>query len=230
MNHATGSTESTDSTDSTDTTETQNLESALGVLKSAGLSADALHMLRRKCNLTGATEPHASVSTTTLANKLAAKRKQGRQKLTSAEVLEIYGLRPRLPPLPPGRDNRYFHGKLVYSETLGPRYGVSPLTIRDIWAGRSWTLFTKHPVLPGSGAANKQAVRAKLQANRAVATKLRREEALNAKAAAKAVRRAEWQATLAAKRAARKTESKALTKARNAQRAVRKHQCAVSTN
>ena len=221
-------------TDSTDTTETQNLENALDVLKSAGLSADALHMLRRKCNLTSATEPHASVSTTTLANKLAAKRKQGRQKLTSAEVLEIYDLRPRLPPLPPGRDNRYFHGKLVHSETLGPRYGVSPLTIRDIWAGRSWTFFTKHPVLPGSGAANKQAVRAKLKANRAVATKLRREEALNAKAAAKAaakaVRRAEWQAKLAAKREARKTENKALTKARKTQRAAGKHQCAASTN
>ena len=115
-------------TDST-ATDTENVENALAVLKSAGLCADALHLLRRKCNLSSAIEPHASVSTTTFANKLYAKRKQGRQKLTSAEALEIYDLRPRLPPPPPGRDNRYFHGKLVYSETLGPRYGVSPLTI-----------------------------------------------------------------------------------------------------
>ena len=158
------------------------------------------------------TEPQTSVSTKTLANKLDAKRKQGRQKLTSAEVLEIYDMRPRLPPLPPGRDNRYFHGKLVYSETLGPRYGVSPLTIRDIWAGRSWTLFTKHPVLPGSGAANKQAVRDKLKANRAAATKLRREEAAQAKAAAKAARRAEWKAKLAAKREARLANKQTQTK------------------
>jgi len=195
-------------TDSTDTQKDESVANALAVLKSAGLCADALHILRRKCNLTSVTEPHASVSTTTLANKLNAKRKQGRQKLTSAEVLEIYDLRPRLPPLPPGRDNRYFHGKLVYSETLGPRYGVSPLTIRDIWAGRSWTLFTKHPVLPGSGAANKQAVRDKLKANRAAATKLRREEAAQAKAAAKAARRAEFQAKVAARRETREAKKK----------------------
>ena len=193
-------------TDST-AADTENVENALAVLKSAGLCAEALHMLRRKCNLTSATEPQTSVSTTTLANKLYAKRKQGRQKLTSAEVLEIYDLRPRLPPLPPGRDNRYFHGKLVYSETLGPRYGVSPLTIRDIWAGRSWTFFTKHPVLPGSGAANKQAVRDKLRADRATATKLRREEAAKAKAAVKAARRAERKAKLAARREARQAST-----------------------
>ena len=190
----------------TTSTDTKNVENALTVLKSAGLCTNALHMLRRKCNLTSGTELQASVSTTTFANKFHAKRKQGRQKLTSAEALEIYDLRPRLPPPPPGRDNRYFHGKLVYSETLGPRYGVSPLTIRDIWAGRSWTLFTKHPVLPGSGAANKQAVRDKLKANRAAATQLRREEAAKVKAAAKAARRAEWQAKLAAMREARQAK------------------------
>lgn len=196
----------------TKSTDTQNVETALAVLKSAGLCADALHILRRKCNLTSVAEPHTSISTKKFASKLDAKRKQGRQKLTSAEVLEIYDMRPRLPPLPPGRDNRYFHGKLVYSETLGPRYGVSPLTIRDIWAGRSWTLFTKHPVLPGSGAANKQAVRDKLKANRAAATRLRREEAAQVKATAKAARRAEFQAKLAARREARKANKQTQTK------------------
>lgn len=186
----------------------QNMQNALDVLKSVGLNADALHMLRRKCNLTNDIIPQTSVSTNTLANKLSMKRKQGRQKLTSAEVLEIYDLRPRLPPLPPGRDNRYFHGKLCYSATLGPRYGVSWQTILDIWAGRSWTHFTKHPVLPGSGACNKQAARARLSAQRAAATKLRREEAAKAKAAAKASRRAAWKAKLAAKREAKKLQCK----------------------
>ena len=143
-----------------------------------------------------------------LANKFPAKRKQGRQKLTSAEVLEIYSLRPRLPPLPPGRDNRYFHGKLCHSATLGPRYGVSWQTILDIWAGRSWTHFTKHPVLPGSGASNKQAARDRLSAQRAAATKLRREEAAKAKAAAKATRRAAWLAKLAARREAREAKKR----------------------
>ena len=214
---------------SDDTQRTHSLKNALDVLKAAGLPADALQMLRRKCDLTNDITCYTSVSTNTLANKFAAKRKQGRQKLTSAEVLEIYSLRPRLTPLPPGRDNRYFHGKLCHSATLGPRYGVSWQTILDIWAGRSWTHFTKHPVLPGSGASNKQAARARISAQRAAATKLRREEAAKAKAQAKADRRAAWLAKLAAKRQAREAEKAAAHARTKAKQALRNGHYVVMT-
>ena len=63
-------------------------------------------------------------------------------------------------------------------------------------------------VLPGSGAFNKQAARARISAQRAAATKLRREEAAKAKAAAKTARRAAWLAKLAARREAREAKKR----------------------
>ncbi|KAJ1471438.1 hypothetical protein T484DRAFT_1844075 [Baffinella frigidus] len=60
------------------------------------------------------------------------------RQLTPARALEIYKLRPQLKN--PGQLRR---GAMVSCKAIAPQFGVSPKTVREIWAGRAWTRATR---------------------------------------------------------------------------------------
>ena len=62
-----------------------------------------------------------------------------RQQLTAEEAAEIFELRPRTSN---GAQSK--RGSMINCKAIGPKFGVSPKTIRDIWRGRTWTEATKH--------------------------------------------------------------------------------------
>ena len=62
-----------------------------------------------------------------------------RQQLTAEEAAEIFSLRPKTTN---GSNSK--RGSMIHCKTIGPKFGVSPKTIRDIWRGRTWTEATKH--------------------------------------------------------------------------------------
>ena len=63
---------------------------------------------------------------------------QHTRKLTPARALEIFMLRPQLKTL--GQLRR---GSMVHCKTIAPQFGVSPKTVREIWAGRAWARATR---------------------------------------------------------------------------------------
>ena len=62
-----------------------------------------------------------------------------RQQLTAEEAAEIFSLRPK-----PAKGIPSKRGSMIHCKSIGPKFGVSPKTIRDIWRGRTWTEATKH--------------------------------------------------------------------------------------
>jgi len=61
-----------------------------------------------------------------------------KRQLTPVRALEIFMLRPQLKN--PGQLRR---GSMVHCKTIAPQFGVSPKTVREIWAGRAWARATR---------------------------------------------------------------------------------------
>jgi len=61
-----------------------------------------------------------------------------KRQLTPARALEIFMLRPQLKN--PGQLRR---SSMVHCKTIAPQFGVSPKTVREIWAGRAWARATR---------------------------------------------------------------------------------------
>jgi hypothetical protein len=62
-----------------------------------------------------------------------------RQQLTTADAVAIFAMRPKKEGF-----KQVKRGQMLQCKVLGPKYGVSAKTIRDIWSGRTWTEATKH--------------------------------------------------------------------------------------
>ena len=62
-----------------------------------------------------------------------------RQQLTQEDAVEIFAMRPKNN----GKKNSK-RGSMLKCKVIGPEFGVSPKTIRDIWRGRTWTEATKN--------------------------------------------------------------------------------------
>jgi hypothetical protein len=61
-----------------------------------------------------------------------------RQQLTPEDAVEIFAMRPK------DKGTRLTkRGSMLKCKIIGPKYGVSPKTIRDIWRGRTWKDATK---------------------------------------------------------------------------------------
>jgi len=58
------------------------------------------------------------------------------RQLTAAHALEIFKLRPQLK----GPRRR---GAMMQCKAIAPRFGISPKTVREIWAGRAWARATR---------------------------------------------------------------------------------------
>jgi hypothetical protein len=63
-----------------------------------------------------------------------------RQQLTAEEAAEIYARRP----VSHKRGRMFRKGSMNECKKLGPKYGVTAKTIRDIWYGRTWQAATRH--------------------------------------------------------------------------------------
>jgi hypothetical protein len=68
-------------------------------------------------------------------NSSEGKARHHPRKLTNARALEIFKLRPQLK----GPVRR---GAMVHCKAIAPQFGVSPKTVREIWAGRAWARAT----------------------------------------------------------------------------------------
>jgi hypothetical protein len=62
-----------------------------------------------------------------------------RQQLTAEDAVEIFAMRPKDKGTKISK-----RGSMVKCKIIGPQFGVSPKTIRDIWRGRTWTDATKN--------------------------------------------------------------------------------------
>ncbi|KAJ1466959.1 hypothetical protein T484DRAFT_1860208, partial [Baffinella frigidus] len=60
------------------------------------------------------------------------------RRLTAASALEIFKLRPE-----PKGLKQLRRGAMTQCKAIAPQFGVSPKTVREIWAGRAWTHATR---------------------------------------------------------------------------------------
>ena len=65
------------------------------------------------------------------------KSRHNPRQLTAARALEIFKLRPQLKSPGPLR-----RGAMMHCKGIAPKFGVSPKTVREIWAGRAWARAT----------------------------------------------------------------------------------------
>ena len=66
------------------------------------------------------------------------KSRHNPRQLTAARALEIFKMRPQLKTPGPLR-----RGAMMHCKAIAPQFGVSPKTVREIWAGRAWARATR---------------------------------------------------------------------------------------